>query len=254
MNDFIPAAAPVVPQQTTDQQATIEFAKVAGDQRLIVLMQQSAQLSLFLPFKKIETLEQYDQAIDAFTASKKTIKDLETLRHSAVDYPTKLVKMINGLFKQIRDGIERSKNHLGLIINAKKQADDALAKAAEIEAEAKRQAAIDAGVPVIPEVIDAGDGVGEVQMEGNVIPVIPSNTVESARGAKVHTRKDIEVEVVDLKLFLKTLASKNQRYEWFTDEAESLIEVKIGPLKALHKANSAKKIPGLLFKTVTKTI
>jgi len=251
MNDFVPGSqvmtvnnqvAPADPMI----QANAQFAQVAADQRLLSLMQASAQLQLFQQFKKIETQAQYDQAIDAFTAAKEKIKDLEDLRKSVVAVPTKFVQMVNNLFRQIRGGIEKSKEHLGDIIDAKKQMDLQAAELAAKEASEK----IKEGEPEVVE----EDGVGTVQMgEGGQTPP-PSNVVESARGAKVHTRKDILVEVVDLKLFLKTLSSKNKRYEWFTEKADDLIDVKLGVLKQLVKDNRQKKIPGVKFKDITKTV
>lgn len=239
MDDFTPAVQQAEPN--TDMLAAGKLAEVAGDQRFIAICQQSAQLSVFQQFKTIETPEQYDQAIDAFDASKKAVKDLEALRHTVVDYPTKFIKLVNGLFKQIRDGLEVSKKHLGVIINSKKAADEEAAQAA------------------IEEQKDQTDGEAIVNEDGVVQmgdePILPpSNTVESARGAKVHTRKDIEVEIEDMTAFLKALVSKNARYGWFVSVKEELIEVKIGALKRLIKDNGGKKIPGVKVTKVTKTI
>ena len=253
MNDFIPGSQVAVTgglaaQTETDSaaQANVQFAQVAADQRLLNLMQASAQLQLFQQFKVIETQAQYDQAIDAFTAAKGKIKELEDLRKGVVAVPTKFVQMVNNLFKQIRDGISRSKDHLGDIIDAKKQKDLQAAELAAKEAAEK----VKEGEPEVVE----EDGVGVVQMgEGEQTPP-PSNVIKSAKGAKVHTRKDILVEVVDIPLFLKTLSSKNKRYGWFTEKADDLVEVKLGVLKQLVKDNRQKKIPGVKVKEITKTV
>lgn len=231
-------------------QANLELAKVTQDGAVMAVIQRGAQLQQFLQFKRIENQAQYDQAIDAFNAAKEAVQQCEALRHQSVDFQTKVVALKNAFFKTIRDGIERSKQHLGQLIDVKKQADLAVAKARAEEA-ARLLNESGAGVNGVP--IVQQDGVGVVQMQPPPVEV-PGNVVSSARGAKVHTRTDTEFEVIDLVKFLKVCVSAGERNKWLSDHVGEFIEVKVSVVKKLAAENKKRKIDGVRIEQVTKTV
>jgi hypothetical protein len=251
MDDFVPMNGTVsVPQVappaqlTVDQRAATEFVKVAGDQRLIGLMLKSAQMQVYLRHPRIENQAQYDQAIDAFDAAKKVIKDAEDLRHEWVDLPTKLVSMINETFKKnVKDPIEVVKAHLGRMIDVKKGEDAAAAQ--RIQQQQVELAA--SGQPVVGE--DGRVQVGAVEVQ------TPGNVVSSARGAKVHSRTETIVTITDLTAFLKIVCGTNKRFDWLQAHLDELVEVKIGVLKRLIlEKGKVKSIPGVEIEKGTKTV
>ena len=234
------------PPQSLELKASMEVAKVAGNPALLGLIGRSTQLAQWKNFKLIENQVQYDQAIDAFSATKIVLKELEDLRHGVVDFPTKVVSLVNGLFKSVRDGVEKSKVHIGGIINVKKQSD---AAAAQRAADAAALAAVDQ----TPQVVTNVSGENVVEFEPPPIQV-PSNVVESAKGAKVHTRTDTEVSITNLELFLKAVVSKNKRNLWLSENAAGLVNVNLTVLKKLIAENGKKKVDGVSIEKVERTV
>lgn len=239
MNEtFIPKGAPP-PQQSTqgdmpiEVKAQVEMSRVTADSRFLTHVQRAAQIQQLERFREIETQEQYDQAIGVFSAAKDTLRELEELRKEYVAYPTKVVSMINGLFRQVRDGLERSKAHIGVLIDKKKMLDEAAARRAAEEA--AKQA---------PEDREVEDGVTAVAVEPTPV-VEPSNVVESSRGEKVHTRVTEELEIVNLGAFLKACGSKAKKNEWLVPHVEEIVSVNLNKLRALMKENGKRSVDGV---------
>ncbi len=246
-SDFIPAAASSTPadsQPTTSPElaANLELAKATMDSRIGQILQLGNTLKQLEKFQRIENQQQYDQAIDAFNALKEAINQTEDIRHQYVDFPTQVTKLINGFFKQIRDGLEKTKNHIGRIIQVKKDEDTAAAQRALEESQAKT----DAEGAIVP------DGDGEIKFEPET--QVPTNVVSSERGAKVHSRSDIHVEIVDLDEFLKACVSKNKRNLWLSENVSQIIDVKMAALRGLIKENKKKVVPGLEVRTISKVV
>jgi len=221
--------------------ASMELVKVTQDARMLGVIQAATRLAQLRQFGKIETQEQYDQAIDAFSAVKEALKTAEFIRHEYVDFPTTVVKLTNDFFRSVKDNLESTKAHLSQIIQAKKSADEAAAKRATEEL---------AGMG--PVVKTGSDGVTTVEIEPNI--EIPKNVVMSAKGAKVHTRRDTVVKVVDLRAFLKAAMSKSTRNIWLNEGIEELVEVKVGVLKRLIIENKRSKVPGVVVEVEEKAV
>lgn len=245
MNDkFVPAntgAGDPTSPEALEAKANVELAKVLQDQRIAQIMQYTATLHQLLPVTAIENQTQYDQVIDAFDSSKKLIKLVEERRLSFVQFPTKVIKLVNNLFKQLRENVEIAKNHFAALIEAKKQFDAQVYERTHLE-----------GATHDPQVTTSEDGVGTVEFADEQQP--PSNVVTSAKGAKTHSRTDVEIEIVDLPAFLKLVAGKNKRYEDLQANINQLIEVKMNVLKKLVKEGNRKSLPGLEIKRVSKTV
>lgn len=217
--------------------ASLELVKVTQDAVLLQMISQATQLQQLRQFHKIETQAQYDQAIDAFDACKKLIAEWEAKRHWFVDYPTKVVDLINGFFRTVKDGMTATKTHLGKLIDARKLQDIEAANRAQVATNEAAAAQITTGEP--PE-----NGMGIVQLEPTPVQM-PSNVVTSARGAKVHTRKDTVLQMKDLQEFLKACTSKSARNLWLSENAEKLVVVNLAALKQLMKENEKKVVPGI---------
>jgi len=219
----------------------MELARVTADSRLLRIIQTATTLKVLEQYKVIETQEQYDQAIDAFEALKQAIKDAEAIRKDAVAFPTRITQLINGFFKPIRDGIEKTKDHVGVLIQRKKSADAEAAQRAQEAAVAQAQATGEAAVV---------DGV--VQFD-DTVPV-PGNVVESAKGAKVHTRTHDTLEITDLVVFLKACISKSPRYSYLAGNINEIVAVNTGLVLKIAKEKKVKKVPGCEIVLVSKVV
>ena len=228
---------------TTELKANLELAKVLQDNTMLALIQRTTQLKQLQQFNVIETDVQYSQAIDSFDLTKKTIKELENIRHEYVDFPTKVTQLINNFFRDIRVGVEKTKRHLGIIIDKKKQAD-----VKQAEREQKLHEETGAVVVDTPD-----EDVKQVVMDKPEV-VLPENVIKSERGAKVHTRSDTSVEIIDFAAFLKVCAGKNKRFKCFQSHKEELININHSVLKRLVKDGKKRSVPGLVIKQVTITI
>lgn len=255
MEDFIPKTVEQTALDNTKKaelMANMELAKVTADQSFLAIIRKAStwKLAVQQSPKAIETTADFDTAINAFDEMKEELKSLETMRKGYVAFPTKVVGMVNGLFRTVRDDIEGSKLFLGNLIQAKKSADEEAVRRAQEEA-AEKAAAGETPAPVEQEV---SDGIGKVEFESPA-PEMPANTVESSRGAKVHTRTDIGVEVEDLKEFLKVLVSKEERHKWLTDNVAEIVTINIGTVKRLLKENDRKKkVKGLKIEKTEKVV
>lgn len=232
------AGVPAVAEAPSpDVLANQELAKVMQDSRVMQIIQYTGTLHQLLPVTVIENQTQYDQVIDAFDSAKKLIKLIDARRHEIVDFPTKTVKLINNLFKQLEGNVEIAKNHFGALIEAKKQFDAKQYALGQQEQKETTTAPVE-------------DGVGKVEFGGEDAPA-PGNVVQSARGAKTHSRTDIEVTVTDPVKFLKLIVSTNKRYSEFTPE---LVEIKLGAVKKLIKEGSKRSVPGLKIEKTSTTV
>ncbi len=234
------AASASVPQKADhDALAQTEYAKVLQDGRVLELMTYIGTLYQLSNVTVIENQVQYDQVIDAFDSSKKLTKLIDERRIEIVGFPTKTISLINGLFKQLKENVDKVKKHFSLLIEAKKVFD-------------KAQFDMGQQQPEEPQVVKSDDGVGTVAFAGD--QEAPGNVVKSARGAKAHSRTDIEIEVTDTIAFLKVVVSSNKRYADFNAAASELVEIKMGVLKRLVKEGNRRKLPGVKIEQVSKTV
>jgi len=251
-DQFVPTGAQgqiveVMPEtsQKPNQEALAqqEYAKVLQDNRVMQIMQYTGTLYQLSSVTAIENQTQYDQVIDAFDSSKRLLNLIEERRVEIVGFPTKVVRLINSLFKQLRENVETVKAHYSALIEAKKQFDQqqyALGQQAGAEAE--------------PEAKPTGEpGVSTVEFD-TPTESAPGNVVQSARGAKTHSRTDLDIEVTDIVAFLKVVTSKNKRYAPFHEAVEDLVEIKVGPLKKLIKKHKRRSLPGLKIGQTSKTV
>ena len=241
---IMPAVQP--PADAVGMQANVALAETTTDVRVTNILQLSTKLRQLQQFKRITDQTQYDQAIDAFNLTRDKIKEIDAIRHEHVDLETMTVKLKNQFFKSIKDDLERTKAHLGGIIDKKKREDGEAAERAQDEAKAK----IESGETVVVE----KDGVGEVVFDLSETVSPPENVVTSSRGASVQTRTDLGVEVTDLTEFLKTCVSKNKRNLWLSGNVAQFIEIKLTPLKALIKENKKASVPGLTLEQTRRTV
>lgn len=249
MDDFTPTAPT---EQSDELKANIELAKAAVDPAFLAFVQKQIFWDQNRPNTpdRIPDDETEKNMVGLFDEMKQALKELEQLRLRYVAFPTKVVNMINGLFRQTRQGIEKNKTFVGGLI-ARRQEEKRQAYERELAAQQAKEAE---GVRQEPIFQQNGEGVGRVQFE-TPAPEAPPNTVSSDKGAKVTMRSDLEVEVVDLRDFLKALVSKEQRGQWLSGEYEKLVTINMGPLKQLLKDNPTKrKVKGLKITKVQKAV
>lgn len=277
MNDnFIPNGqqGQVVPVQNIPQitelplevKVQMKVGEAASDVRVMDIIKDSAKLKQLKNFTKIETTEQYDQAIDCFNLAKERLTEAERLRHEYVDLPTMVSRSINAFFKTIRDGLESSKGHIGVLIDKKKQKDEEEQRKIREEAEKER-------VKKEAELLKAQELKAKMQEEDGVdgeeevivpdfqeeslpkVPPEPSNVVSSEKGAKVHTRTTEVYEVEDLLAFLKGVVSNAKRMEWFTKYRDEVVTVNLAVVKKIDQENKGRKaIPGIKKRVERKTV
>ena len=229
-----------VPQKINhDTLAQAEYAKVLQDGRVLELMQYIGTLYQLSNVTVIENQVQYDQVIDAFDSSKKLLKLIDERRIEIVGFPTKTISLINGLFKQLKENVDKVKGHFSALIEAKKGFDEA-----QFDMGQQQQHE--------PQVVESDDGVGTVEFAGEQAP--PGNVVKSARGAKAHSRSDIEIEITDPVKFLKVVVSSNKRYADINAAIGELVEIKVGVLKRLIKEGKRRTLPGVEITQVSKTV
>lgn len=243
--EFIPANGNGAVAVVSDEmRASLELVKVAQDARFLECIAKATTLKVLEGFSRIEDDEQYEQAINAFDACKKAIRELETLRKEYVAFPTKVVSLVNATFKTVRDGLTGTKEHTGKMIDVRKQAD----------LELNRQR-LEEAREVSEEPVQTTDeaGVTTVQFEP-VVPEAPSNVVESVKGAKVHSRSETVVTVVSKAAFVRAVMGKNKRNEWMTKHAEEVLQVNMTLVKEIVKDNKKRKFPGLKVETKTRTV
>lgn len=241
--EFVPTgggnqqASAVVGKPSMEALAQQEYAKVLQDSRIAKIMQNTAILHQLLPMTVITNQTEYDQVIDAFDSAKKMIQYTEKCRVEIVGFPTKVIKMINELFKQLKGNVTIAKDHLGALIDAKKKFDKQM---------------IEAGVQAVEDK-PLEEGVTKINIEGD-LDEKPNNVVSSAKGAKVHTRTGLSVTIMDKVALLKMLVSKNKRYAPFTEALDDIVEINIGPLKKIIKENNRQKLPGLKIEQTSRTV
>lgn len=223
-----------------DALAQAEYAKVLQDGRVLELMTYIGTLYQLSNVTVIENQVQYDQVIDAFDSSKKLIKLIDERRVEIVGFPTKTISLINGLFKQLKENVDKVKGHFSSLIEAKKSFDKAQHEMGQLVQD--RDAVLH----------ESGDGVSTIEFTGDQAP--PSNVVKSARGAKVHSRSDIEIEITDPIAFLKVVVSSNKRYADIHAAVGELVEIKVGVLKRLIKEGKRRKLAGVEITQVSKTV
>jgi len=239
----MPTSAPIAPspEQAIEVRASMELARVTTDSRLLRIIQTATTLKVLEQFKVIETQEQYDQAIDAFEALKAAIKDLKNMKETSYAFHKRVYDLIRDFFNPIIKGIEQTKDHVGALIQRKKDADAEAAQRAQEAAVAQAQATGEAAVV---------DGV--VQFD-DTVPV-PGNVVESAKGAKVHTRTHDTLEITDLVAFLKACISKSPRYAYLAGNINEIVAVNTGLVLKIAKEKKVKKVPGCEIVAVSKVV
>lgn len=245
------ASQVVIDVESEEMKANIELAKVSAEPGFLGLVQQQISWrGVCGSLVKVENAEGAKALTDHFDGMKKDLKALETLRLSKVAFPTKVVRMINGLFKQVKDGIESDKGKVGGLIADWNVRETERVERLRREVEEQKEKG---EVQVTKE--EAGeDGVGKVQF-GTPVPDLPGNVVESARGAKVQMRSGLEVEVTDLGEFLKLLVSKSEGNKWISDAKAELITVNVNVMAKLLKANPKRRnVKGLRIKKVSKAV
>jgi hypothetical protein len=164
--------------------------------------------------------------------------------------------MVNALFKQVRDGMLKSKDHVGRLIDVRKgeiEREFLRKKAEAEEQERERLEKIKKGEKQDVVTEEVTEGIEKVQMEIK-IPDAPENTVVSTRGAKVHTRQTESLEIIDLAAFLKLLVSKDRRNGWLVEKRGELVKIDTGLLQKLMKENKKAKVGGVKVVKDTKTV
>lgn len=281
MEDFGSNGVVVV---SDEMQINLEMAKCASSTEFLSIVKKQVdwQREKIATPARITTQEELQAAVQVFDEMKRTLNELEKIRLAKVAFPTKIVNMINGLFRQVKIGIRDSKDFIGGKI-AKKQAEDQaeyerkkrefdeeqerIKKAAEqIEQEstANSNSITTTSIPAVQrdfipatraQIVEGNEsGVGRLQF-GPVVPVMPSNVIESGRGAKVQSKADIEVEVVNLKNFLKVCISESEKNAWLGEHLEEIVEINLTALRKVLKANERKrKVEGLEIRKTLKII
>lgn len=239
-----PAPAPAATPINPDTLAQNELIKITQDSRVLQILKYSAHLQQLLHVTSIQTQTEYDQVIDAFDSAKKLLKAIDAREEEMLGFPVRVVKLGKGLFKQLRDNVKIMKDHYGSLIDAKKKFD---------EGQYERTAAAAESVPAEPQTQQGDDGVGTVTFDAQT-PAPPNNVVTSAKGAKVHTRTGIELEVVDIIAFLKLVISKNKRNAAFNEAAAELVTVNFGPLKRIIKEGNRRSVAGIKITETSKTV
>ena len=248
---------PIQKMDSLEVRANIEYAKAAGDPAFLEFLQLQVKWQpIEGNLKKLAGDEDLNKAVDLFDEMKVAIKNLDDLRLQHVAFPTKVVSMVNSLFKQVRDGMLKSKDHVGRLIDVRRQEVEREFQRKKAEAEEQERKRLEAakkgevGEVVVEEV---ATGVEKVQMEIQV-PDAPENTVVSTRGAKVHTRSTESVEIVNLEAFLKLVVSKDKRNGWLVERRKDLITIDTNLLGKLMRDNKKNKVKGVRVEKVTKTV
>jgi len=248
MDDFQPAGAtvvlPAMQPENEELRASMELARAASDARFMAIVKKGAAWAgqkAATP-AKIENDEQYGTATAIVKDMKSTLKSLEAVRLEYVAFPSKVVKMMNDLFRTTRQGIEGQRDFLQKLIARRDN---------ELEQERARQLAEAARLNE-GQAAEVDDGVSKVQFapggggEGRayVAPSEIGGGVESSRpvaGPQVAKVQDYSVEVVDLVKFLKQLVSKGKGNVWIADRAAELVTVNVEAVKEAMRANPSKR-------------
>jgi hypothetical protein len=248
---------PIQKMDSLEVKANIEYAKAAGDPAFLEFLQLQVKWQpIEGNLKKLVGDDDLNKAVDLFDEMKVSIKNLDDLRLQHVAFPTKVVSMVNSLFKQVRDGMARSKDHVGRLIDVRRQEVEREFQRKKLEAEEQERKRLEKAKKgekqdVVTE--EVAEGIKKVQMEIK-IPDAPENTVVSTRGAKVHTRQTESLEIVDLAAFLKLLVSKDKRNGWLVEKRGELVKIDTGLLQKLMKDNKKAKVGGMKVVKESKTI
>lgn len=248
MDDFQPAneataVLPAAQSENEELRANMELGKAASDAKFMSIVRKGAgwQAQKAATPAKIENDEQYGTATALVKDMKATLKSLEEVRLEYVAFPTKVVNMINGLFRQTRQSIEGQKDLLGKLI-ARRDNELEQERQRKLEEAAKlnegKAAEVDDGVSKV----QFAPGGGENGKAYEAPPNLPG--VESGRepsGPQIAKVQDYAVEVVDLVKFLKQLVSKGKGNVWISDRAEELVTVNIEAVKEAMRENPSKR-------------
>jgi len=253
MDDFQPSGTttimPPAAPQNEELRANMELARAASDARFMAIVKKGAGwagMRAATP-SKIENDEQYGTATALVKDMKSTLDTLEEVRLEYVAFPTKVVNMVNGLFRQTRQSIVGQRDFLTKLIARRDN---------ELEQERARKLAEAARLNE-GTAAPLDDGVAKVQFapgggesgRAYVAPPTFDNGVESTRpasGPQTVKVQEYEVEVVDLVKFLKQLVSKGKGNAWLADRAAELVSVNVEAVKEAMRANPSKRgIPGL---------
>lgn len=171
--------------------------------------------------------ENYEIALRYFTAAKIGLKQFEELRKKHVDVPTKLVRLINDMFRSPREELEKIKKHFSRLVgeHERKKAEE---KYQEDLARHKERALE----------IDSGDTEGGLK----TVPV-KCDPVTDANDNKIQIRETLEVTVLNPETLLKAILSMSKKNIPFTAD---LITINYPALRKLAKNQT--KIPGCVIK------
>ena len=228
--------------------ASLELGKASADPDFLqIVKKQTEWRTMNLP-KRIEDEGQMTLMQNLFGEMKVKLNELEKIRLSKVSFPTKVVNLINGLFRQVREGIKKDQDFVGSLISTRH---DELKREAEAAKQEMEQ--VQEGPAVLqPNAIDSG--VGKFQFDPqNIAP--PEKTMVTEGGVKVQMREDVEITVINLGDFLKSLVSQAEGNKWLNEAAGELVSVDVQAVKRLLKANPGKrKIPGLKIVRGSKAV
>lgn len=225
------------PERDAELKANVELGKAASDARFLSIVQKQvkwAQDKARTP-AKITTAEEYGQASAVVKDMASALKSLEEVRLHYVAFPTRVVNMINGLFRATRQNIEENRTFLAKLI-AKHDT--------EKEQERQRELAEKAKLNAPAEVERAPSGeVGRVVFDE--VP-LPPNSVSSAKPATTAASAEYDIVVEDVGEFMRALTSRAANMFWLTEHAGDLVTVNVEKVKEVLAANPSKrKIKGL---------
>jgi hypothetical protein len=245
MDEFTPGKTyviPSIPEENTELKANLELAKAASDARFLMIvgkqvkwMQDKANTPA-----NIADDANYAQAIAVVKDMKSTLKSLEEIRLSYVAFPTKVIDMINGLFRQTKRGIEENMTFLSRMAQ---KWDDEKERERQRKLEEARKLNEEQNPPASIQ-SEPVDGVSKVSF--TEIPPAP-NTVTSTKDVILAKKEtDFEITVLDKVEFMRLLTSRALNQCWITEHAADLIAIDFEKLKEILRNNPTKrKVAGL---------
>lgn len=238
-----------IPEETQQLlAANLELGKASADPNFLqIVMKQTEWRTMNLP-KRIEDDGQMKLMQNLFGEMKTKLNELEKIRLSKVSFPTKVVNLINSLFRQVREGIKKDQDFVGNLISTRHEELKREADAVKQEMEQIQEG------PAVLQSNAIDVGIGKFQFDPqNIAP--PEKTVITEDGVKVRMREDVEITVINLGDFLKSLVSQADGNKWLNEAAVELVSVNTQAIKKLLKENPGKrKIPGLKIVRGSKAV
>jgi hypothetical protein len=182
----------------------------------------------------VENEEDLEVAQRYFVAAKIGKRQFEDLRLSQVEVMTKTTKMINDMFRPIRNQIEAVQDHFSRLVGEYERK-QALARMQAEEEKRKQE-------------------MKQISEDENEITPIPGNSSkpisiqkETEDGDKIRVRELTNVEILNPELLLKAILSVQKRNADFTLD---LLQFDYPALRRLAKTH--KKIPGCVIRKEAK--